>query len=134
MRESRPLAIPQHSIASDLAATIRDIRAFGTDATPKIPELWFPLPLEVCMKTYYWLNQNRFLSHLRTSFCALAIVGASLTLPSAEASADPEPASGEFFPCFNYAGPPRQVGENMIITFNITGTATGTFNGSVRRH
>ena len=40
------------------------------------------------MKTYSWLNQNRFLSHLRTSFCALAIVGASLTLPSAEA-ADP---------------------------------------------
>jgi hypothetical protein len=88
------------------------------------------------MKTYYWLNQNRFLSHLRTSFCALAIVGAVLTLPSSEASrrdpaaGRPEPASGEFFPCFNYAGPPRQVGNNLIITFNVSGPATGTFTGS----
>ena len=81
------------------------------------------------MKTYSWLNQNRFLSHLRTSFCAVAIVGASLALPSAEGSR-PEPASGGFFPCFNYAGPPRQVGNNTIVTFNISGTATGTFVGS----
>ncbi len=82
------------------------------------------------MKTYYWLNQNRFLSHLRTSFCALAIAGASLTLPSAEASGPPVPASGEFFPCFNLASAPRQVGENLIITFNVTGTGTGTLAGS----
>jgi len=85
------------------------------------------------MKTYYWLNQNRFLSHLRTSFFALAIAGALLTLPSAEAlepRARPQPASGEFFPCFNYAGPPRQVGDNLIITFNVSGPATGTFTGS----
>jgi hypothetical protein len=46
------------------------------------------------------------------------------------ATARPEPVSGGFFPCFNYAGPPRQVGENLIITFNVTGTATGTFTGS----
>src|SRR5262245_37290593 len=46
------------------------------------------------------------------------------------ATARPEPASGEFFPCFNYAAPPRQVGENVIITFNVTGTSTGTFTGS----
>ena len=51
----------------------------------KIPELWFPLPLDVCMKTYYWLNQNRFLSHLRTTFCALAMLGALLALPSSAA-------------------------------------------------
>src|SRR5438067_2805888 len=82
------------------------------------------------MKTYYWLNQNRFLSHLRTSFCVLAIVGASLTLPSAEAGT-PVPASGGFFPCFTYAGPPRQVGDNLIITFNVTTTATGTLTGSL---
>ena len=87
------------------------------------------------MKTYSWLNQNRFLSHLRTIFCALAILGASLTFPSAEAGAStPEPASGEFFPCFTYAGPPRQVGENVIITFNVTAAATGTFTGSRHRH
>ena len=74
-------------------------------------------------------NRNRLISHLRTSFCALVIVGALSTLPRAEAGT-PQPASGEFFPCFNYAGPPRQVGENLIITFNVTGTATGTFTGS----
>jgi hypothetical protein len=83
------------------------------------------------MKTYSWLKQNRLLSDLRTSFCALAIAGASLTLPSSEASGPPQQASGEFFPCFNYAGPPQQVGENVIITFNISGTSTGTFTGSV---
>ena len=82
------------------------------------------------MKTYYWLNQNRFLSHLRTGFCALAIAGAAFTLPSAEAGGPPLPASGGFFPCFNFAGPPRQVGDNLIITFNVSGPATGTFTGS----
>src|SRR5438874_1800073 len=74
-------------------------------------------------------NRNRLISHLRASFCALVIVGALLTLPRAEAST-PQPASGQLFPCFNYTGPPRQVGENLIITFNITGTSTGTFTGS----
>src|SRR5205807_1737856 len=70
------------------------------------------------------------ISHLCGSFFALVIVGALLTLPRAEAGT-PQPASGQFFPCFNYAGPPRQVGENLIITFNVTGTATGTFTGSI---
>jgi Protein of unknown function (DUF3224) len=92
------------------------------------------------MKTYYPLNRNRLLSHLCTSFCALTILGTLLTLPSSEAveprsrpvAGRPEPASGEFFPCFNYAGPPRQVGENLIITFNISNwrTSTGTLIGS----
>jgi hypothetical protein len=98
-------------------------------ASKEIPELCHSVPLVMCMKTNCWFNQNRLLSHLRTSFCALAIAGASLTLPSAEAGR-PEPASGEFFPCFNYAGPPRQVGDNLIITFNVSGPATGTFTGS----
>jgi len=89
------------------------------------------------MKTYYWLNRNRFLSHLRTSFCVLAIAGASLALSSLAAdrarptAGTPEPAGGEFFPCFNYAGPPHPVGENVIVTFNISGTSTGTVTGSV---
>jgi hypothetical protein len=61
--------------------------------------------------------------------CALVSLVAAMT--SAEA-ARPEPASGEFFPCFNYAGPPRQVGENLIITFSISGASSnGTFIGSV---
>ena len=67
-------------------------------------------------------NRNRLISHLRTSFCALVIVGALSTLPRAEAGRTSTPASGGFFPCFNYAGPPRQVGDNLIITFNLTGT------------
>jgi hypothetical protein len=56
-----------------------------------------------------------------------------VTLPGTKAvepGARTEPASGEFFPCFNYAGPPRQVGDNLVITFNVTGTITGTFTGS----
>jgi hypothetical protein len=102
----------------------------------RIPELSLPVPLEVSMKTYCWFNQNRLLSHLRTSFCALAIIGVPLAFPSSAAdrpareTRTPESASGEFFPCFNYAGPPRQVGENLIITFNVSGPATGTFTGS----
>ena len=55
-------------------------------------------------------NRNRMISHLRASFCALVIVGALLTLPGAEAGT-PQPASGQFFPCFSPAGPPRQVDE-----------------------
>jgi len=75
-------------------------------------------------------NRNQLISHLRTSFCGLVIVGALSTLPSAEASGPPLAASGQFIPCFNYAGPPRQVGDNLIITFNVTVTVTGTFTGS----
>jgi drug/metabolite transporter superfamily protein YnfA len=98
-------------------------------AFQEIPELWTPVPLDVCMKTYYWLNQNRFLSHLRTIFCALAIAGTSLTLPSAEAGGPPLPAYGGFFPCFTRTSA-RQAGENVIVTFDISGTSTGTFVGS----
>jgi hypothetical protein len=84
------------------------------------------------MKTYYSLVRNRFLSHLRTIFCALVIAGASLTLPNTQAGGPPVPASGEFFPCFNPAGPPRPVGENVIVTYDISNwqTSTGTFIGS----
>jgi hypothetical protein len=82
------------------------------------------------MKTHYSFNRNRLLPHLRTSFCALAIAGASLMLPSAEAGT-PQAASGAFFHCFNYAAPPRQVGENLIVTFNISGMSNGTLTGSV---
>jgi len=76
------------------------------------------------------MKQNRFVSHLRTIFCALAIIGVPLAFPSAEASGPPLPAQGGFSVCFSYAAPPRQVGENLIIMFNISGTLTGTFTGS----
>ena len=81
------------------------------------------------MKINCWFNRNRLLSHLRRCFCALAIAGASLTLPSAEAGT-PEPVSGGFSPCFNFAGPPIQSGPNTIIIFNVTATFTGTFTGA----
>jgi hypothetical protein len=89
------------------------------------------------MKTYSSLNQNRFLTHLRTIFCALAIIGMPLVLPSSAAdragrSIDtPEPVSGDFFPCFSFAGPPRPVGDNLIITFNVTATGTGSLTGTL---
>jgi hypothetical protein len=63
----------------------------------RIPELWPAVPLVDCMKTYYWFNRNRLLSHLRRSFFALAIAGASLALPSAEAD-PPGTATGGFIP------------------------------------
>jgi len=86
----------------------------------------------MCMRTYYWFNRNRLLSNLRTSFCALVIVGASLTLPSAEASGSPPgTVTGGFSPCFNFAGPPRQVGENTIVTFNVTADVSGSFTGQL---
>jgi Protein of unknown function (DUF3224) len=102
-------------------------------SSSEISELWFAVPLVVCMKTDSWLNPNRLISHPRESFFAVAIAAALLTLPSAKAlepRARPQPASGEFFPCFNYAAPPRQVGDNLIITFNVSGPATGSFTGS----
>ena len=75
-------------------------------------------------------NRHQLISYLRTSFCALAIAGTALTLPSAVASGPPLPASGGFILCFNYAGPPQHVGDNLIIRFNVTGTVSGTFVGS----
>jgi len=81
------------------------------------------------MKTYYWLHQNRFLSHLRTIFCALAIAGGSLTLSSIRADSPPPNATGDFYPCFTRTSL-RQVGENLIITFDISGSSTGTFTST----
>jgi hypothetical protein len=99
-----------------------------SEIAKKNPELWLPVPLEIYMKTNCWFNRNRLLSNLRRSFWALAIVGASLTLPSAEAGM-PGPASGSFNPCFNITDI-RQAGPNTIITFSVTAMLTGTLNGS----
>ena len=80
--------------------------------------------------------KQSILSHLRTIFCALAIAGVLLVFPSAgtgaprSASGPPIFGSGETHSCYNYAGPPRQVGENVIITFNTVVEATGTFTGT----
>ena len=91
------------------------------------------------MKTYFWFNQNRLLSHLRRSFSALAIVGASFPLLSAGAGTRTY-ATGNFFPCFNYlsaqflpagSGPTNFI--TALITFKVTAdiTSTTTFNGSL---
>jgi len=93
----------------------------------KSPELWFPLPLVMCMKTYYWFNRNRFLSHLRRSFFALAIAGASLALSSAEAD-PPGTATGGFNPCFTRTSV-RQADGNLIVTFSVTTDVGGNFIG-----
>ena len=81
------------------------------------------------MKTYPLLEQNRFLALLRTTFCALVIAGASLTLPSAEAGR-PFPASGNYSPCFVKIDE-QHVGQNTIITYSVSATTTGTFTGAL---
>ncbi len=80
------------------------------------------------MKTNCWFNQNRFLSHLRRSFWALAIAGASLTLPSAEADPPPATVEGTFSPCFNIISF-QQAGPNTVITFHVTARVEGAFTG-----
>jgi hypothetical protein len=82
------------------------------------------------MKTYSWLNQNRFLSHLRTSFCALAILGALLTLPTAKGD-PPLPAGGTYSPCFVQIGETQHAGPNLIKIYSVTADAVGTFYGSL---
>ncbi|PYJ49848.1 MAG: hypothetical protein DME83_10775, partial [Verrucomicrobia bacterium] len=52
----------------------------------KIPELWFPVPLEVCMKTNYWFNQNRLLPHLRIATAGMFILVALVLMTSASPS------------------------------------------------
>jgi len=80
------------------------------------------------MKTYYLFSRNCFLSHPHGSFFALALAYASLTFASPEANT-PVPVTGGFFPCFTYAGAPRQVGDNIIVRFNTTSDVTGAFTG-----
>ena len=82
------------------------------------------------MKTYSSLNQNRFLSHLRTGFCALAIIGVPLMLPSAKGD-PPLPASGTYSPCFVQIGETQHAGPNLIKIYSVTAEAFGTFYGSL---
>ena len=107
-----------------------------SEISKEIPELCLPVPLEMYMKTNLktncWFNRNRLLSHVRRSFSALAIAGASLTLPSAEASG-PErsvPVNGTFNSCYHVANV-QQAGANTIYTFKIDSVVTGTFTGSL---
>ena len=62
----------------------------------KIPELWIPVPLVVCMKTNCWLNRNPLLSHLRFATAVLlACFAAVFTLATTPAAAsDQVPFNG----------------------------------------
>jgi hypothetical protein len=80
------------------------------------------------------MNRQNIKQQLRRAFFALAIVGAALTLPSADAgkpgaAAKPVSASGSLSDCecvteIGSAGP------NTIITLSIKATFTGTFTGT----
>jgi hypothetical protein len=80
------------------------------------------------------MNKQNIIQQLRRTFFALAIIGALLALPRAEAG-PPVPASGSWTDCQNITDF-RSVGRNLIITwdvtFNFTGTFTGTWVGTER--
>src|SRR5215471_14326555 len=75
-------------------------------------------------------NQNVKLKVTPRTLLPLLLVCSAVVFVLTPTPAAAEPASGQFFPCFNYAGPPRQVGENVIVTFNISGSSTGTFTST----
>ena len=94
----------------------------------KVTSLLVETSLVDCRHDKQYGRRGSIIAYLRRCFCARAVVGASLTLPSAEAG-KPEPANGNFSPCFNIINF-RQAGPNTIITFSVTETFTGTFTGS----
>jgi hypothetical protein len=77
-------------------------------------------------------TKQSILSHLRTSFCALVILGASLTLPSAQAS-PPLPISGTYSLCSVIISE-DQVGPNTIITYSVTDSFADAELTGIERH
>jgi len=73
------------------------------------------------------MNKPRIKQHLRRGFFALAIVGALLTLPNAQAQ--PIPASGNSTDCEHVISV-QSSGPNTIITLSETGCFHGTFVGT----
>ena len=73
------------------------------------------------------MNKIKIKQHLRRAFFALAIVGALLTLPKAQAQ--PIPASGSTTDCEHVISV-RTAGQNTIITLEITACFHGTFEGT----
>src|SRR5256885_16235049 len=61
----------------------------------EIPELCFPVLLEMCMKTNYWFNRNRILSHLRRFMIVfvVAVSAVALALALATPAGAPPPAA-----------------------------------------
>jgi len=73
------------------------------------------------------MNKPKIKQQLRRAFFALAIVGALLTLPKAQAQ--PIPASGSTTDCEHIISQ-RIVGPSTIITSSITTCFHGTFEGT----
>ncbi len=73
------------------------------------------------------MNKPKIKQHLRRGFFALAIVGALLTLPNAQAQ--PIPVSGSSTDCEHVISV-QTVGQNTIITLEITTCFHGTFEGT----
>ena len=73
------------------------------------------------------MNKRRIKQHLRRGFFALAIVGALLTLPKAQAQ--PIPATFNSTDCEHVISV-QTVGRNTIITLEITACIHGTFEGT----
>jgi hypothetical protein len=73
------------------------------------------------------MNKPKINQHLRRGFFALAIVGALLTLPQAQAQ--PIPASGSTTDCEHVISV-RTAGQNTFITLEITACFHGTFEGT----
>ena len=94
------IRLPRRSEAE--AGAIRVTTRSLAQNSKKIPELWFPLPLEVCMKTIHWLTRNRLLSHLRFAtaplLTCLAALFISVTTPAAASgpSANPDAPRSTF--------------------------------------
>jgi len=73
------------------------------------------------------MNKRRIKQQLRRSFFALAIIGALLTLPNAQAQ--PIPASGSTTDCEHVISV-RTAGRTTITTLEITACFHGTFEGT----
>jgi Protein of unknown function (DUF3224) len=73
------------------------------------------------------MNKQNIKQQLHRAFFALAIVGALLTLPKAQAQ--PIPASGSTTDCEHVISQ-RTVGQNTFITLEITVCFHGTFEGT----
>ena len=74
------------------------------------------------------MNKPNIKRQLRGILFAIALIGTSLALPSAQADR-PSAAGGSWDDC-NVITDVRQAGPNLILTVLITENFTGTFNGS----
>jgi hypothetical protein len=91
--------------------------AFGANFK-KIPELWFPVPLVVCMKSYYWSNQSRFLSHLR--FLTALLLSVLSILASSVSAAPAQTYHGTLNGGTFYCGGTQVPGPTVTGTWNLS--------------